>query len=251
MTAYRAQRLWLTSAAAGRIYWRRWIRSRDPLAVLVFAGILCFYDASAKAGDTPSPWWSIVVFLAAWSGFLAGYDTYERLRSDGSLRLIVLRGAPRLGIALGFAGAATATALLAVALAVMFLLLTGRTVVSADTLIVLAGGCVAAAGTVTYAQCMSLVLPKDTAAVLGVLALVFGASAFDRWLPPGTPESVRALVHGLWSSIPTTYRLSQFAAGHARVSNVAVMLLQAGVGLAACGLLLNRPALLARTRSEG
>lgn len=234
--------------AATRLYLLNWSRSRAPLGMLVFVGVLCWYDAVAPH-RSPSPW-SLLTFAGAWSGFLAAYDTYERLRAGGSLRLILLHGQSRVTFAMGMAAGAILVSVVGTGVTLAYLLVAGRLAVSSHLFIVLPVTLLAVSGWVVYSQLVSLIVPRDTAAILGIIALVFGAAPPGRWLPPETPPLVREAVAAVWNAIPTTVRFTDVLNGQNAASNVAILLGQLTVAVGVVCALLMRRSLLSRQREE-
>ena len=235
--------------ASIKLYLLNWSRSRAPLGMLAFVAVLCWYDAVAP-NRSPSPW-SLLTFAGAWSGFLAACDTYERLRADGSLRLILLHGQSRATFAIGMAAGGILVSVVGTAVTLAYLIVAGRLIVSSHLLIVLPVTLLAVAGWVVYAQLLSLLVPRDTAAILGIIALVFGSGPPERWLPLETPAVVQQAAMLVWSAMPTTVRFTNVLNGDGTLENVAMQLGQLVVALAVVCALLMRRRLLSRQRVEG
>jgi hypothetical protein len=227
-----------------------WRRSRAPLGFIAFVGVLCWYDAVSQRSTAGMPWSSTLVSVALWAGFLAAYDTYARLRADGSLRLILFHGAPRAALALGFVGAGVAIAMSAAVLCLGYLVVSGRVQLSTELAIPLVTVAVGICSIVAYSQIMSLIVPRDTAAVLGVIALAFGSGPFDRFLPVGVPLLVRDVVRGLWWSIPTSFSLGAQFAAPSSPRYLLILLVQLAFGLLCIWLLLGTSRLLQRSRDD-
>lgn len=236
-------------AASFRLYLLNWSRSRASLGILGFVGVLCLYDALAP-NRSPSPW-ALLTFAGAWSGVLAAYDTYDRFRSDGSLRLILLHGHSRGAFAVGMAGGGIIVSMLGTGVAVAYLIGAGRLSELAPLLVVMPITLLAVSGWVVYSQLLSLLVPRDTAAILGIIALIFGSGPPERWVPAGTPEWLQQLIVLAWSSIPTIVRFTHALNGDHLLLNLAIETVQVTAALVVIGLLLKRGRLLARQRVEG
>jgi len=232
-----------------KLYLTQWRRSRAPLALLALGVAFCYWDA-ALIRDGGGPWWTITVMLIAWSGFLLGYDTYERLRFDGSLRLMLTHAEARLTFAMAFVTIASLLAAIVVLLSLGYLVIAGRIPSVWDALPILPIFLLAIGGWVAYAQVMSLLLPRDTAAVLGLLAIFFGSGAYDRWLPQGTPAFLRQVVRVIWESIPTSVRLSEVAAHRDLLRNSGIVTLQLAFAVGVIWVLLHRRNLLSRSEID-
>ncbi len=227
-----------------------WRRSRAPLGFLAFVGALCWFDAVSQRSPAGIPWSSTLVFVALWTGFLAAYDTYARLRADGSLRLILFHKAPRAALALGFVGAGVAIAIPAAVLCLGYLVVSGRVQLSTELAIPLVTVAVGICSVVAYSQILSLIVPRDTAAVLGVIALVFGSGPVDRFLPVGVPSLVRDVLLGLWWSIPTSFSLGEQFSTPSSPRYLVIVLAQLAAGLLGIWLLLGTSRLLQRSRDD-
>jgi hypothetical protein len=234
--------------ATVKAYVLQWMRSRAPIGLAVFVAALCWYDSVALRQT--SQVWTLLALVAPWSGFLVAYDTYQRLRADGSLRLMLLHGERRATLALGFASAGVLLGLVATLISIAYLLISGRINASIGVMVVVPLTTTAIAGWVVYSQLMSLLVPRDTAAVLGVILLVFGSRTPESWVPPGAPAWVKQIVVMFWSLIPTSARLSDVLNGRQAIQNVGIQVLQIACAFAAVTLLLSRRALLVRQRVE-
>lgn len=231
---------------SARLYLCQWGRSRAPWGLLVFVGVLCWFDANSAQSDATYPWSRMLTFACSWTAFLVSYDTYERLRHDGSLRLILIRTHHRLNLMAGFAFAGTLVTILAASGLTIYLISSGRMAPSVSLLVISPILALAIIGGVLYAQAMSLVLPRDTAAVFGILVLTFGAYPSDRWVPQQAPDVLRAALHGIWICIPTSYRVAEVFANQRLVRNALVLVAQAVAGLGGVWILLSRRRLLDR-----
>jgi hypothetical protein len=92
--------------------------------------------------------------------------------------------------------------------------------------------------------------PRDTAAVLGVIALVFGSGPVDRFLPVGVPSLVRDVLIGVWWSIPTSFSLGAQFASPSSPRYLLILLAQLAFGLLGIWLLLGTSRLLQRSRDD-
>lgn len=224
----------------------RWVRSRAALGLVGFVLVLLWYDRASLDTSGGTPWWQTVVFIAAWSGFLVGYDSFERLRSEGSLRLLLLRPVPRFVLALGAFGGSLIAALVVFGLPIAYVIAFGR-VASLDALLSgLPLIVIGMAGFIAYAQAASVVLPRDASAVLGVIVLFFGSTPSDRWVPSTAPAAVRVVVDVVWNALPTSLRLSETLNGESTIGNSFAMAAYVAVGLAACATALSRRGLVGR-----
>lgn len=232
-----------------RTYLLRWKRTRAPLGIAVFVGVLCWYDTASQDLATGAPWWSTVVFIAAWTGFLVGYDTFERYRAEGSLRLLLLHPVPRATLGGAFLIGGTALGLGAVIVALGYLIIAGRVQLEVDIALAIPLLLLGSMAFVAYAQALSTLLPRDTAAIIGVIALAFGATPAERWVPGGTPALVRELVQLVWSSMPTSLRLSELMAHREVLWNGSLFVAYVLAGLAVTAAQLRRSVNL-RRRSD-
>jgi ABC-type transport system involved in multi-copper enzyme maturation permease subunit len=234
--------------ATTRMYLRQWSRSRAPVGLCALVIAYCWYDSVAMRQVTNG--WPLFASVAGWSAFLVGYDTYERLRLDGSLRLILLHGNRRAQIASGFATAGVLVSAAVTLIALLYVVGAGRVSPGPELARSIPCTLLAIAGFIIYAQLLSLVLPRDTAAVLGVMVLVFGSRTGDGWLSANTPEILRQIVLALWAAIPTTARLGREIAGESVLHDIVVQVAQAVVAFTMVTRLLSRRALLVRRPEE-
>lgn len=242
---------WLEVAiASSQAYHRRWSRSRGMWGFLAFVAVMCWFDLASRSSPGVSPWYRVIVFLAAWTGVLAGYDTIAQFRDERSLRLLLLRATPRSGLAAGLWFGATAVTLSAVALALIVLAIAGRVPSMSAGLLALPALMAGVGGFVAYAQAASAVLPRDTSAVLGVSALIFGAMPPEHWIPAAAPEFVGAMVTAVWHGIPTSLRLAAALADPGNLGSLVLLSLYPVVGLASTILMLRLPRLLRRQAAE-
>lgn len=231
-----------------RMFLIQWSRSRAPYGLVAFVATLCWYDHVSNR-DPHDPW-TLLTSVIALSGFLIAYDTYERLRADTSLRLILLHGERRITLAAGFASAAMLLGFVATGMTLAYLVIAGRIDSTGTFARALPISLIALAGWVIYAQLLSLLLPRDTAAVLGVILLVFGSRSPAAWMPPGMPVLVERFVTVLWSVIPTGVRSADILNGRHVALNISVQILQITCALAAVTLVLSRRELIARQRGD-
>lgn len=229
-----------------RMHLLRWTRSRAPFGVAAFVAVLCWYDSTSGGMGANAAWWGTPVFVAAWAGFLVGYDTFERLRAEGSLRLILLHPVPRsvVGGASLLAGALISFAATVAALA--YILIAGRTSSVPEVAFVVPLLLLGTTAFVAYAQALSTILPRDTAAVLGVIALAFGSGTPGRWIPDSAPGSVKELVRVVWSAMPTSVRLSEMVSRESVLPNALLFSMYVIVGMALTTVQLRRARNLAR-----
>lgn len=230
--------------AAIRLHWLQWRRSRAPIGLLLFVVAICAFDAiAARRTGRASPWHTPFVFLAAWTGMLAGFDSYTRLRGDGSLPLLLRRAVPRPVFAFALLLSAGAVSLAATMLALLYLLLSGRAPLSLAVAGAVPKVMLAILAFVALAQLLALLLPRDLAAIAGMLVIAFGASPYDHWLPAGSPAAIAGAVHVAWSSLPTSVRLYALVGGAgAPAWHVTVMSLQLVAAFIVVCVLLSRPA---------
>lgn len=231
------------------LFLSRWLRSRAPLALALFSAVLCWYDWLSREMAPGRGWWETPTFIAAWTGLLLGYDFFDRLRSEGALRLALLRPGAPLALAAGsLAGAALASAV-GLSIPLAYLLLSGATPSATTVLAALPVLWIGAVGFAAHALLLSLLAPRDTAAVLGVVWIFFGVGPAERWIPQATPAYVRALVDIVWQSVPTSLRLGELIDVAGSVGHVAVIILQTVSAMALLAVLLGRKKLQARRES--
>ena len=235
-----------TIAALARMFLLRWSRSRTPLGLLALAGLLLWYDNATRVAQGQGSWWSVGMTLAAWTGALLGYDGFERLRAEGSLRQLLIRPLGVGALPLSFLTAGTVLGGAVLAVAVGAALLTGQLQMTASLLPASAIMFLGFLAFLAYAQAVSALLPRDTAAVLVVLAVVLGSGPPERWIPHGCPEVVRALIVSAWVAMPTTYRLAETTAGSDVLVNALLLLSYVAVGAAVASLALMRGKLVRR-----
>jgi hypothetical protein len=234
--------------AAAKAYLLQWTRSRALISLAVLVALLFWYDnASLRRGPDV---WALLPLVVGWSGFLVGYDTYNRLRTDGSLRLLLLQRRYRAQLALGFVAGGAMVGFAAIIATIGYLLVSGRVETSPSILSSIPIALIAVTGWVVYSQLLSLVVPKDTAAVLGFMVLIFGTRTPDRWVPDGLPESVGKVVAAVWAALPTSVRLDDVLNGRDVFANVSVQLIQIACAFALLSVLLSRRALLARQQVD-
>lgn len=233
-----------------RTYLLRWKRTRAPLGIAVFVGVLCWYDTASQDLATGVPWWSTVVFITAWTGFLVGYDTFERYRAEGSLRLLLLHPVPRATLGGAFLLGGTALSVAAAIVTLCYLIIAGRVQLEVDVVLAIPLLLLGSMAFVAYAQALSTLLPRDTAAVVGVIALAFGATPAERWLPDGTPALLQELVMLMWSSMPTSLRLSDLMAHRDLPWNGSLFVAYVLAGLAVTTAQLRRPVNLGRRSDD-
>lgn len=220
-----------------------WLRSRGPWLYLCLLAVFIWYDQELGGRN----WWSMWIGAAALIGFLSGYDTFTRLREEGSLRLMLLRPVRRGVLAVGLWVPAGALAMAFMALVALYLLVMGEAPLSlhfGESL------CVVMAGTLAftaYAQLGSLLLPRDTCAVLGLLLIVLGTVPIDRWLAALVPEMVIRAIEVVLAMIPTVERLdAAFATDRFAWSALGFSVLHVVVGLGATTIALHRPRFMAQ-----
>ncbi len=230
--------------AAMRLHWLQWRRSRAPIGLLVFVVVICAFDAvTARRGVRAPPWQTAFVFLAAWTGMLAGFDSFTRLRGDGSLPLLLRRAVPKPVFALALLLSAGVVSLAATLLALLYLLASGRAALSLAVVLAVPKALLAILAFVALAQLLALLLPRDLAAIAGMLVIAFGASPYDHWLPAGAPAVAAGAVHLVWASLPTTVRLHALVGGSGSPAwHVTVMSLQLAAAFVGVCVLLSRPA---------
>ena len=232
--------------ALARLQIRVWARSRGPLLWSLFLLAWGWFNWEALGGRDGSPWWAGWAALAAWIGFLAGYDAYARMREDGTIRLLLLQPASRWTVAVGTWAGGTALTVIGLLLFLAFVALLytpppDSHMALAALLVLLTGGAF-----VAYAQLASLLMPRDSAAVLGLIVVVGGATAHDRWIPPGAPEWVEPATYVLFLLLPTTYRLTTGLAGDGVIAAAVIPVAQTTLAVTAIGVLLRRRALTRR-----
>lgn len=226
--------------ALTEIYLRDWLASRGPFLWLAFVAVWAVFDYQSASGQPGGA--AGILTLAAIAGFLAGYDTTSRLRETGSIRLMLLHPPPRW---LFSAAWLTAGAVLVAGVLALFSLY--RIAVGADVVATLGAATFAvlgALGFVAFAQVAALVLPRDTAAVGGLLLVFWGFHPAGRWLPTAIPRWLAGAAEALHHVIPTTYRLELAYGGSA--SALLIVLLQPVVAVLVAAWLLSRPRLRAR-----
>lgn len=213
---------------------------------LAFVAVWAWYDSTV--GSNQAEWWSNWVMLAPILGFLAGYDTYISMREDRSLRLILLQPVARGTVSVSLFIAASLLAIAGLGLFLAYLAVVGRvpgatTALSGTVVVVL--GCLPF---VAYAQLGSLLLPRDTAVVLGAFLVVLGFGPFDRWLPEAAPGWLHTLVGGVEYIFPTTSRIIGAASGRDSFWTYAMgTLAMAGAALLVIRLVVGRRYLLRRS----
>ncbi|HEX7051025.1 MAG TPA: hypothetical protein VF188_12530 [Longimicrobiales bacterium] len=227
------------------LYVLAWLRSRGPWIWLALAAAVIWYDL--EIGANAGPWWSVWVSASMLAGFLAGYDTYTRLREDGSVRLLLLQPARRGVVALSFWIAAGLLSAGMMLVFLVYLIIVGRAPVTPELAVAAAFVWVGSLGFVAYAQLGSLLLPRDAVAVAGLLVIVLGAGPLERWLPDAAPEWVRMLVGAIEYAIPMGARVTDLLAGSpATPAALGTVLLQILVVIAAIRAILSRPRIIAR-----
>lgn len=235
-------------AAVVVLYLRNWAHGRGVWVWLALLAVWGWWEWEMGGPASQSPWWSKWVVLGALTGFLAGYDTFIRLREDGSLRLLLLQPPPRGLFAAATLAGGVLVAWTALLLFLVFLVVIGHAPGAREVLLASALVALGSAGFVAYAQAGSLVLPRDAAGVLGLFLLVAGGGPLDRWLPAGGPAWLAPFLEGAPYLMPTVHRLESVLAGTTSpVLAVLVVLAQVGAAVLVAGGLLRRPALLRRS----
>lgn len=226
------------------VFLRRFWRSREFLGLLVFAAVICWYDFHLHSTNPSNSSYAATVFLACWSAVLLGYNTFSRLRDERALRLLLLRSTSPAHIAVGNWLGATLVSSAVTVVAFIVMRFTSGTGIELHDVAALALLLLGIAGFTAYAQAVSAILPRDTAAVLGVGILVFGSMTPDRWMPPMAPEIVRQTVKLIWTCIPTSLKVSNAIdalSAFAGLSVVAPLIVYPIVGLIASSAFLGMP----------
>jgi ABC-type transport system involved in multi-copper enzyme maturation permease subunit len=225
------------------------IRTKATWGVLALVALLIWYDLNYRVPAAPLGWWATVGFAIGLVAALLGYDHYDRLRHEGILRPLLLHGAPRWVMVLGYAAAGLAPALVAVAVLLGYLASSSSGLPLVDLPRAVFGACCAAAAFLMFAQALSLLMPKDAAAVVVLLVLVLGSSPPSQWLPEGVSSWVSTFVSALWAVIPTPIVVARFLRGESGLAGLVLLVAQTILwyGLAVLGL--HRQSLLARGES--
>lgn len=233
--------------AVTQLHLTQWRRSRAPITLMVLAAVLCCYDYASR--PTRDYWW-LLVTAVEWSAFVVSYDAFERYRADGSLRTLLLRGSSPRSLAVGFAFACVLVALCTLPVAFLYLALVQHRDIDFLAAVAMLISTIGLVGWVIYGLLLSLVLPRDATALLGVLLIVFGRAHPDTWLQSDAYYSAKLAVAALWYAIPAGARLEDVLHGRHVLLYGSIQLLQIACAFAIVERLLSRQALLKRHRSE-
>lgn len=229
---------------------RAWARSRAPWLWLALLAAFAWY--TWDFGGPGGRWWTIPIALVPFLGFLAGFDTYARMReSGGLLRLVLLQPVSRHVIGVSFFITAGGLAWSTLALFFAFLLVTGNAPLGSEFVQAAAVILVGCLGFVAYAQLGSLLLHRDALAVLGLLVIFFGSRPFATWLPTGTPEWIVTGLNALEWTLPTAHRIGTVLAGQGILSApFLTVIIQMTAVVALIGCVLGRQHFLVRSAKE-
>ncbi|MGH7476416.1 MAG: hypothetical protein ACRELD_09005 [Longimicrobiales bacterium] len=223
-----------------------WRRTRAPLLWLIFLAVSAWADRALGSGIGPGS--ATVTFpTAAVLGLLAGHTFASRWRAAGTVRLVLLQAARPIDVACGWwAGACVALAGAGAVFSVYIALRAGPTAALGAAGFALLG----ALGIAAFAQAIALALPRDAAAVLGILLVVWGLGPPERFIPVGSPAWLGSVIAAVGWLLPTAHGAAEAFVGVARWLRVASAASHIALGLLLAAWILARPAARARTGAQ-